>query len=756
MLVLLVGPVTAKQNPEISYRNLPSWVLDASIPDTNKKRMRAVDEGIYHLIDDTQIKIGKAGSDYYLRTAKKVISRSGLEDASQIQLNYDPDLDSLVLHRAAVWRDGKMIDQTSTAMVEVMRRESELEEGVITGQRTANLRLDDVRVGDVTDIAWSLNEKKSYWPGHFFGEYTLGWSVPVALTRLRVIVSSSVKLNKKLTNGAPDHTETSLGGSKVLTWTVKDPLPIVTENKTPKWLKKTPSVELSTMPNWSEVVRWARPFYDVSQTLPLDLQAKVDAIAANSKDPKTRMSKALWLVQDSVRYTSLSVGIGGYRPRAPSTTWKSGFGDCKDKTTLLIAVLRRLGIAATPALTDTESGNGLNLIQPRADAFNHVIVRVSGFDKPIWLDPTGSHEGGIFPNIAVQTYGYALPLTVGQSKLEKINAPAPKEPTIEVVESHVRSNKGVKINIQATYKRDEANIKRSNIADSSINAIEKSELEYYAGTYSGAEQVGKMIVEDDRDQNILVVRQNYFLPATADDYEDTIVAFQINAWSFNNLFDTPDVGERQTEFRLPHQINRRHITKLKTPGTTPGLPDDETISGDAFEFNRTSVRDGDMAIIEMNLVGKTTILEASEVAAYRADVEKLTDLSYEYIDLDDEFGFVDSDFFLLVVALAWIGGLVLLIWAIQALKAAELAGTVVGLYRPIGILKFLILSLCTFNMYIFYWFWRCWRRHQQIENVDISPFWRAFFGVFWTFELFKSARSDAILKAPIWIQNLWR
>ena len=713
--------------------------------------MRAADGGIYHLIDDTQIKIGASGSDYFWRTTRKVIDRSGLEDASDFQLNFDPEIDNLVLHRVAVWRDGKIIDQTATASVEMLRRESELESGIITGQRTANVRLDDVRVGDVTDIAWSLNEKKSYWPGHFFGKFDLGWSVPVAMTRLRLIAPSTLEIGLRPLNGARTPQRVLQNDEAIVTWTVMDPKPIPVEDVTPNWLQPWPAVEISTMPDWSAVVSWAAPLYEVDPSLPADLTKKVEAIAADSQDPAVRASKALWLVQDSIRYTSLSIGVGGFRPRAPAVTWQSGLGDCKDKTALLIAVLSRLGITAVPALTNTSTGAGLKSALPRANAFDHVIVRVDGLGKPIWLDPTGSHEGGIIPNIADQTYGYALPLTAGQNKVQHIPAPTPEAPTIEIVESHARSSKGMNVNIRAKYKRDEANIKRSSIASSSLASLEKSDLDFYRGVYPNIQLVGELNVEDDRQSNILVVDQNYFLPATSKDYRDTIASYLINAWAVVDLFDAPDESRRKTAMAMPYQINRRHIIKLNTPGMRPGLPANEKISSKAFEFSRTSVRDGDDVTIEMNLIGKGLVLAAADAATYRKDTERLADLSYEYIDLDDEFGLLDPEWYFIAFGLAVVGGSIILIVAVPAVNADEAAGTINGEFRPIGVLKFVVMSVATFNVYIFYWFWRCWRRYRQTENVDISPFWRAFFSIFWVFALFTAARDRAELKKPAWM-----
>jgi Domain of Unknown Function with PDB structure (DUF3857) len=746
VLAFLYLPLGLAAEPRILREAFPEWVIELRIPKIRQERARQASGGVYDLLQDTQIRLDTVAEVTFRRSVQQITDRSGLEEAARLQLDFDPETDEIILHRAAIWRDGKMIDQTAMARTEIMRRESELEKDIINNYRTADIRLQDVRIGDTIDFGWSWRTTKSYWPGHHFSEHSLGWSVPVALTQVRLIKSESTKIYSKSSNGAPKPVVKRLGNDEVLTWTVADANPLSSEKDTPAWKEPWAKLELSTMREWAEVASWARPFYDIDESLPSGLIERVDAIATASSDPNVRVTGALRLVQDNVRYTSIPIMSGGYAPRPPKETWVSGFGDCKDKTALLIAVLARLGISAEPALTDIDEGRGLVDALPAANLFDHIIVKVNGLGKPLWVDPTGSHEGGVVPNIASLTYGYALPLTKGLAKLEQIAAPTPSKPTIDIVEKHELHSAGVAIEIRNVYRGDEADIVRKDRADRSADEIDREDLEYFGRLYSGVKQTRETIVRDDRSKNELTIIQHYFLPAEAKSYDDTILQYQINAWSMADLYPTLKISKRVSDIKLPDQINRRHLFKIVTQ-TRIGLPTDKSIFGDAFAFERKAYRDGASGIVEFTLQGRSSTIGPDRAEAYRQDAARLADLHYEFVDLQDELGGY-AGFFLFAGFFFVIGGTGLLIWRVIKTKEEEAAGLVGGILRPIGIGKFCLLGISTAGVYPGYWFWRCWRQHWHKEGASIMPFWRALFGQFWTYALFETARERAEKKLP--------
>jgi transglutaminase-like putative cysteine protease len=747
--VVIGGFSSAAGEQNLVREQFPSWVVEYPIPEFGNDQTQSATDGVYNLLQDTQILIGSGKEEMFQRTIQRITNRSGLETAAKLQLEFSPDTDDIILYRAAVWRDGKLLDQTNTVRSDIMRRESELESDVITNDKTADIRLQDVRVGDLVDYAWAWRTKKTYWSGHHFSTHEFGWSVPVKQVSVRLVKPADLVIHTKASRGLPDYVETRMGDKSVFTWTLKGSKPIPAEEDTPDWLEPWPELEISTMANWKAVVDWAIPLYGVSGQLPSDLTTKVDAIGAKTANPQIRITDALRLVQDNVRYTSIPLVSGGYAPRSPSDTWISGYGDCKDKSALLVAVLRRLNIEAVPALTDTLIGPKLPKLQPSANSFNHVIVRVYGLPKPLWLDPTGSHEGGTAPDIAGLGYGFALPLRTGQTAFEPIANPTPEKPTIDVHETHHLTNAGVRIDVVTSYSHDEADIMRAQIAKYSKAEFDLNGLEYFAGMYPNIRQFSETKINDRRSENKLTVSQQYFLPKAAEKYEETVTSYLINAWTFSDLYPKIKATKRVAPIEMPRLINRRHVVKLATPGRLE-LPSDEKIDGKAFVFTRTTKRTSEYGIIEFSLRGKADIVAPDSADAYREDTERLDKLSYEYVDLTDEFGGF-AVLFLIAFLGFLVGGIALLFVRVKQIKAEEASETDGGTLCPVGLVKFSVLSISTMGIYSVFWFWRCWRQLWHVEALQIQPFWRAFFGGFWIFALFDAARERANYKMASWI-----
>ena len=89
-----------------------------------------------------------------------------------------------------------------------------------------------------------------------------------------------------------------------------------------------------------------------------------------------------------IRYTGVELGEGSIVPRPPADTLARRFGDCKDKSVLLVAALRALDIPAYVALLAAGKGKrDVDPALPGFGAFNHAIVYVPG-TPAIWIDPT--------------------------------------------------------------------------------------------------------------------------------------------------------------------------------------------------------------------------------------------------------------------------------------------------------------------------------------------------------------------------------
>ena len=72
----------------------------------------------------------------------------------------------------------------------------------------------------------------------------------------------------------------------------------------------------------------------------------------------------------------------------------------------------------------------------------------------------------------------------------------------------------------------------------------------------------------------------------------------------------------------------------------------------------------------------------------------------------------------------------------EAEKTAAAASASQALF-PVSTIKFLVLSICSLNLYQIYWFYQNWRRIRDTTGAALSPFWRAVFPVVWVIPLMR-------------------
>ncbi len=153
------------------------------------------------------------------------------------------------------------------------------------------------------------------------------------------------------------------------------------------------SIGLTTAPSWSAVAAAYRTVLDQriadgAFELPADLP----------RTPTLEAARAIvaWLHR-RIRYTGIEFGEASNVPWPPVETVKRGFGDCKDKATLLVAMLRQAGIRADIALLSTGPGADID-VDLAGMVFDHAIVRAVIGGNDVWIDATEDlHAVGTLP-----------------------------------------------------------------------------------------------------------------------------------------------------------------------------------------------------------------------------------------------------------------------------------------------------------------------------------------------------------------------
>jgi transglutaminase-like putative cysteine protease len=93
-------------------------------------------------------------------------------------------------------------------------------------------------------------------------------------------------------------------------------------------------------------------------------------------------------VQAEIRYFSVSLGESSHRPSQPGLVLERRYGDCKDKSLLLMSLLKELNIPSRAVLLQSKGRKSLSKSLPSPQLFDHAIVQVTIGGKAFYLDPT--------------------------------------------------------------------------------------------------------------------------------------------------------------------------------------------------------------------------------------------------------------------------------------------------------------------------------------------------------------------------------
>lgn len=127
--------------------------------------------------------------------------------------------------------------------------------------------------------------------------------------------------------------------------------------------------------NWQEMGNWYRDLTKGRNEATPDIKTKVAQLTSGLQSPLDKMKALAQFVQHDIRYVAIELGIGGWQPHPAGDVFTHRYGDCKDKATLLAAMLREIGIDSYYVVINTERGS-VTPDMPANSGFNHVILAI--------------------------------------------------------------------------------------------------------------------------------------------------------------------------------------------------------------------------------------------------------------------------------------------------------------------------------------------------------------------------------------------
>ena len=161
------------------------------------------------------------------------------------------------------------------------------------------------------------------------------------------------------------------------------------ESYLPKDVPSQPVVTFSTGASWQNIAEGYGKII-AEKAAAREVQSLVDGLISGKTTREEKTAAILQYLSKEVRYTGVEFGDAAIIPHAPAETLKQKYGDCKDKATLAVAMLRASGIPAYVALLNVGQRHDVDAEMPGMGLFDHAIVYVPGTPE-LWIDPTDEY-----------------------------------------------------------------------------------------------------------------------------------------------------------------------------------------------------------------------------------------------------------------------------------------------------------------------------------------------------------------------------
>ncbi len=316
----------------------------------------------------------------------RVQSQAGVQAVGQLIFGYSAATEKLEIDYVRVRKpDGRVIETLASSnqdfAPEVLR-----EAPAYSDYRERHVSVAGLQPGDILEYHTVTRITTPLAPHEFWYEHVFLKDVVVGEERLRINVPKARAVKLK----SPDHKYeiSESGDRRIYTWVIQSVFPERKRDEDSLLRERefTPDVQMSTFTDWQQVAHWYAGLQGERVVVDDSIRRKAAELTRGETSPTEKSRRLYDFVARNIRYVSLSFGVGRLQPHPASEVLQNGYGDCKDKHTLLQALLRAEGIQSYPVLIS--SYRDLDPDVPSPAQFNHEITAVQFGGELTWLDTT--------------------------------------------------------------------------------------------------------------------------------------------------------------------------------------------------------------------------------------------------------------------------------------------------------------------------------------------------------------------------------
>ncbi|GGB68258.1 hypothetical protein GCM10007424_05340 [Flavobacterium suaedae] len=279
----------------------------------------------------------------------------------------------------------------------------------------------------VNDVVYIEYESTSSGYGRFYKDFNttsfFNGSYPCVQTIFGIISPEDVTFSYEVVNGNVTPKKSKVNGRNYIRWELNNtPAMPIFDSYSPSYYNVANQIQISSIKTWGEIANWYADL--VKKNVDMDNVAlktfnEIFPNEAKGLSDEEKAYKIYKYIEDNITYSSLDFRQSGYVPQKPSKTISTKLGDCKDVSTLFVAMAEKAGLDAKLVLVLTSDNGTVFPILPEID-FNHCIVKVMLNGKEHFLELTNKYLP--FKALPLSLYNAkALVVSLDRNQNEKAN-----------------------------------------------------------------------------------------------------------------------------------------------------------------------------------------------------------------------------------------------------------------------------------------------------------------------------------------------
>jgi tetratricopeptide (TPR) repeat protein len=326
----------------------------------------------------------------FVQFAAQAHDQEGARRLRARQIQFDPETQRVDIRLARVYRaDGSVLEATESY-------EEQLGEPwyrVYYDTRALVVVFPSLLPGDSIELRYRVDDvaSRNLFADYFGDLHMFAGGEPRAHVEYVLITPTARSFYFSKPSVPIAHSENVEGTRRTDRFVLENVAAIRPEPGMPGSTEILPYLHVSTYKSWQDVGHWWWGLVHDQLYADDHLKRVVKELKQGAKDERELVERIYGWVIKNTRYVALEFGIHGFMPYRVPEIVRRGFGDCKDKASLIYTMLREAGVEARMVLVRTRRNGAIDEMPASLAVFDHAIAYVPSLD--LFLDGTAEHSG---------------------------------------------------------------------------------------------------------------------------------------------------------------------------------------------------------------------------------------------------------------------------------------------------------------------------------------------------------------------------